>query len=114
MITEDYVSFEIALLLKEKGFNEITLDSYRANGQLRGEYKTCNYPCPTLQMAMKWLRKIYHIHIRLINSTDESYKFKIYPIEGKYKGSCITNNCYYDVYEQACEVALKYCLKNLI
>ena len=141
MITEDYVSFETAKLLKEKGFPQ-EYDIYHSmvynEEDYEDEYEVqrmvvetqfvkagtlSSYPvgvpepkcyCPTLQMAMKWLRKIYHIHIRLINSTDESYRYEIYPIEGKYKSSCFTNHCYYETYEQAADIAVKYCLENLI
>ncbi len=116
MITEDYVSFETAKLLKEKGFNEGCPTTYTSNGF----FHTHNYKplfddifAPTLQMAMKWLRKTHHIHIRLINSTDEDYRYEIYPIKGKYRGSYFSDNCYYE-YEDACEVAIKFCLEKII
>ena len=32
MVTEDYVSFKTAKLLKEKGFNEATFDDYDEKG----------------------------------------------------------------------------------
>lgn len=53
MITEDYVSFNTAKLLKEKGFDEECQQYY-------GDYK---YSCPTLQMAMKWLREVHNLFI---------------------------------------------------
>ena len=91
MITEDYVSFEVAKLLKEKGFDEATHWFYKTitylgteannvcikplNGiedepfhnsvfgfDLNGE-DTGEYAMPTLQMVMKWLREVYKIHI---------------------------------------------------
>ena len=34
MITEDYVSFETAKLLKETGFNEVTAFVYSGKGEL--------------------------------------------------------------------------------
>lgn len=139
MITEDYVSFETAKLLKEKGFDEKCQKVYMHNDQLlwaqifmEGESFVNNecidlvakynnwagsdyaFLCPTLQMAMKWFRRVHHIHIRLINSTDESYRYEIYPRKGKYVSYCFSDKSYYETYEQACEVALKYCLENLI
>ena len=89
MITEDYVSFEIAKLLKEKGFNELCNRVYEGPklkyttlpisplmslGELGGFhpkqlYVTNNelgdivYTAPTPQMAMKWLRETHHIII---------------------------------------------------
>lgn len=74
MITEDYCSYEVAKLLKEKGFDEETEDYYCKKDKslewasawtmaLPDEY----YPCPTMQMAMKWLReKGFYIDVRLI------------------------------------------------
>ena len=78
MIKEQLVSFEVAQLLKAKGFNVIVTDSYRANGQLRGEFKFCNYPAPTQQMAMRWLREKHrrYISITPIFGFDNDVKFE--------------------------------------
>ena len=83
MITEDYVSFEIAKLLKEKGFCENTEHeiwyvikqfstgchwnscTYKI-GDITREYNDdCCIPMPTLQMAMKWLREEYNLFIEI-------------------------------------------------
>lgn len=76
MNKEDYVSFEVAKLLKEKGFNEPYLYFYR-NGSLytlSGDIIYCEndnvnnriiYPQPTLYEAQKWLRNKYEIHINV-------------------------------------------------
>ena len=118
MIKEAYVSFEVAKLLKEKGFSEITLDSYRANGQLRGEYKSCNIPCPTHQMAMKWLREVHNIFIVIephmydyINEKNSSYVTSLWQGDNYYEN--ITSKDY-PAYEEAVEATLKYALENLI
>ena len=132
-ITEDYVSFETAKLLKEKGFPQnpyICNTAYTLRGKLSNnaksfvlnfdEFDKCGIKpitysmAPTLQMAMKWLRKIHHIHIRLINSSDESYRYEIYPREGKYRSGCFSDRHYYETYEEAAEEAIKYCLEKLI
>lgn len=128
MITEDYVSFEIAKLLKEKGFDiccelqyincssghpfltDIRDDAgcYYKNSEIGQD----EYSAPTLQMAMKWLREKYSIHIEI------AYNMKYFPV-------CIsikTNETipYIAIqgepftYEQAAEAAIKYCLENLI
>lgn len=131
-ITEDHVSFEIAKLLKEKGFNESTCGYYHDdyietllvsspsnhNGSINA------ISAPSLGHAMKWLRKLYCIH------------FNLKPV--LYKGIVIYNVTIYKqaknhkvlfdgelevidyqessnlTYEQACEEAIKYCLINLI
>ena len=123
-ITEDYVSFEVAKLLKDKGFDECPLFRYDDCGQLwvKGGYnKTLkwHFPAPTLQMALKWLR-IKH-NIGIFPSTYCLLK------DGKLThpyGTCITDLVTYEIivddclpaetYEEAIENALIYCLKNLI
>lgn len=123
MITEDYVSFETAKLLKEKGFDEPCHALYH-NGEDKiffgldvDSYHNTNlnvdcYACPTLQMAMKWLREVHKIHIEIGYNigyfpvcisikTNEPIPYK--PMQGKDF-----------TYEEACEAAIKYCLKNLI
>ena len=117
MITEDYCNFEISKLLKEKGFEQHKCQhSYNSKGVFKWSDDLDPYECsaPTLQMAMKWLREIFHIHIRLIHSSDESYTFEIYPMSGKYRCKCFENYTYYSSYEEAVEAALKYALTNLI
>lgn len=62
MITEDYVSFETAKLLKEKGFDCSSYSHYRLdNGELYRFNTNCStniksndyITAPTIQMAMK-------------------------------------------------------------
>ena len=128
MITEDYVSFEIAKLLKEKGFDEGCLTTYTPNGF----FHTHNYRplsgdifAPTLQMAMKWLREMHYLHITAHPGVSRYGFVWTYTIvfakevgEGEthsYKINQITTpivkskSC-----EQACEAAVKYCLEHLI
>lgn len=78
IITEDYVSFETAKLLKKKGFDADIDLWYDKDGDIFDCYKyeiTRNwrvkaqqevYFCPTIQMAMKWLREMHNWHIFVI------------------------------------------------
>ena len=136
MIQEAYVSFEIAKLLKEKGFDENTLMVYMSYGDLckcnrydsirNSNYNdiTKNYfecTAPTLQMAMKWLREIHNKHCDIGYDIDLHWFFQIidlkktveydYP-ETKYYHT--ENETGFNSYEEAVEAALKYCLNNLI
>ena len=65
MVTEDYVSFEVTKLLKEKGFDWSTLMSYDKSGEikdiLRPFFPSEDIAMPTLQMAMKWLRDVHNL-----------------------------------------------------
>ena len=118
---EDYVSFETAKLLKEKGF-KIPYDSFRGV-YINGIFKRLNpgdgygynsgdeiVEVCSLQMAMKWLREVHHIFIRVIQSHIEYCACEIYynrVSHYEFRES-------FNSYEEACEAAIKYCLENLI
>ena len=88
MITEDYVSFETAKLLKEKGFDEVKCQNsphfaYNKDGQFSGPSWDTEYKTPTLQMAMKWLRDAHNVLVIPdydYECTDKSYCYKIYKL----------------------------------
>jgi len=135
MITENFVSFETAKLLKEKGFEAYTLMVYKLPSQLLHidkEYLVGNNNCitkgdsieilaPTHQMAMKWLREKHNKHCDIGYDIDLEWYFQIinlketveydYP-EPKYYHS--ENETNFKTYEEAVEAALKYVLVNLI
>lgn len=128
-ITEDYVSFETAKLLKEKGFDEPCFMSYWLRTkdkpelahleQTSNNYSDCA-SCPTHQMAMKWLREIHGLHISLepcydydsmhvvflafVQNVADVHEF----MDGRKNVASHPNA------EKSCELAIKYCLENLI
>lgn len=119
-IPEDYVSFEVAKLLKDCGFNQYTFSSYSKNGV--PEYHEVEtrvaegYQRPTHQMALKWLRDVHHIRIGIV-----PYYFEDSGEDGwivEIDGTGMDGNTPFDVllvfkkYEEATEKALKYCLKH--
>ena len=127
MITEDYVSFETAKLLRENGFNEKTYASIKVfaghNYKVNGEWITPEYDTiiPTLQMAMKWLREIYKLEVRSTYDYDkDSWWGYINPMfeEADENSDIYQKALGFDypgkTYEQACEAAIKYCLENLL
>lgn len=126
MIKEVYCSFEVAKLLKEKGFDAQCRAAYTNYGQLfttQIQQYITNIVCskgnlweciaPTHQMAMKWLREIYGIDI-VIEISDPSVNDRKYycTIWDKNNDSYILD--LFDSYEDAVEAALKYCLENII
>ena len=130
MITEDYVSFEIAKFLKERGFNEPCEGFYVNSGVLSHTLSNANnskcdedkstigyISAPTLQMAMKWLRQVHNIHVvPKFDFYAGDYTGRIYDgrretVSERDDYIAITG---YRTYEEACETAIKYCLKNLI
>jgi hypothetical protein len=138
MITEDYVSFETAKLLKEKGFDEECSCFYdnivdygtpglEVDGRLYYENSALDdeeYAAPTLQMAMKWLREVHNIFICIIPSEVGAgvmdYTYVLYKIEAKnfyFKDLGIqgrAKNISEISYEKTIEAAIEYSLKHLI
>ena len=137
MITEDYVSFETAKLLKEKGFdcpckvwyaeytsqfsgekyNSLESDDYNI---FNGDYKFLFY-VPTLQMAMKWLRDEKHYYIQVMLDGwacggHLGYYVVIQKTDSDFEMMLqdAVDEVFYQTYEEACEAAIKYCLENLI
>ena len=139
MITEDYVSFETAKLLKEKGF-DAECDYFYADGELvRARGGACNWnygetlytdyknecSAPTLQMTMKWLREIkgLNIYARGVWKDVEVQYGDWEPAVVGYEWfvESLTDDTYLKMsveqfltYEEACEAAIKYCLENLV
>ena len=137
MIIEDYVSFEVARLLKEKGFDWDCEYMYSVSEKwfvyckCNNSSKTMgdeNYAAPALQMAMKWLRKEHNKIIvpnvcinDPISGKIDYYIVGIWHIPKNNGGSfCYTfptlSTPYngYSSYEEACEAGIKYCLENLL
>lgn len=105
MITEDYCTYDISKLLKEKGFD----------GQTHGNMSEIPCMCYiTHQTAMKWLRERHNLCISLYAA---AYRFG-FTIDKCDTGSNICNDDVLDeellTYEEAVEAALKYVLENLI
>ena len=142
-ITEDYFSFEVAKLLKEKGFDSDEVGEHGGfysercyesghgvktkSGQEVGivyddltnsELDYDEYLRPTLQMAMKWLREVHNKHIcsfPVVTDDDGimGYWWEDCIITDRRYNSVKTGKLYNSP-EEAYEAAIKYCLTNLI
>ena len=122
-ITEDYVSFEIAKLLKEKGFDIPCMGRYSVRSKKfhLDCTKLCNngglFECsaPTHQMAMKWLRKTHKVFINIIyEKSDEVFIAEVKsPVSGIDCWVDNKHNCWFK-HEEAAEEAIKFCLKRII
>ena len=126
MITEDYVSFETAKLLEEKGFDESTSVNYfvgddKPRGCVLGEMihhkklseDTHLIAAPTLGMAMKWLREVHNIDIGITFRYNDDGRIIIYQIfkDGKYKTGCESGA---RTYEELVDEAIWISAKTLI
>lgn len=129
MITEQYVEFETAKLLKEKVFDincnalyDITTGqvSQRGVGYVFNNGQWNNFIlAPSQSLVMRWLREVHNIYLQ----------FNPYWAEGDMRNPC---NWYWTwisleniheadrpsyggkTYEECAENAIKYCLENLI
>lgn len=126
-IKEDYVSFETAKLLKEKGFDEHCLTSYNTflsnhkveESRVSEWGRASQIYRPTLQMAKKWLREVHNLSVEVyrtacgyigcIVAIPSGTDIKLLEEDGDDLPSG-----QYTKWEYACEAAIKYCLENLI
>jgi len=133
MIQEVYVSFEIAKLLREKGFPQdpkICNTAYTTKGKFSNNAKSfvfyyesikprvC-YIAPTQQMAMQWLREKYNIYISIQPDFPSNKDYKMcwcWSANILHENCIITkgHQCYVETYEEAVESAIKYCLENFV
>jgi len=129
MITEDYVSFEVAKLLKEKGFDECIFEFYEGNkikyarngkGFKLSELDSyIYYPHITHQMAMKWLREEANILITINVGYYDAEEVRKYDWnvcrmhKNRISYPLLEEPMPTQTYEDAVEAALKYSLENL-
>ena len=130
---EDFVSFEIAKKLKEKGFSLKKTEIYGKfdsdglfHPQLYFNYiETMDYDeidAPTISQVLKWLRKEKHLHIELVaaaygynyivSQTPEDGGTDYYSSVWEYAGP--NDGGAWDSDEQAALSAIEYVLNNLI
>ena len=126
MITEDYVSFETAKLLKEKGFDIQGYASIKVFGgntyEVNKEWITPTEDTiiPTLQMAMKWLREVHGLFIFI----STWLKYKDGTVQYYYEIRNLNDEDFETLYdytskelnsfEKVAEAAIKYCLEKLV
>ena len=118
-ITEDYVSFEVAKLLKEKGFGELTCGFYYDNyteelivsSPSNHNGSINSIAAPSQAQAMKWLREEKEIAIEILMNGVGEWYCDLYNTKTL---NHYTEMDYVKSYEEACEAAIKYCLTNLI
>ena len=126
-MNEDYVSFETAKLLKEKGFDIYVSSFYDVEGEFSRKEADWNwnigthYSAPTLQMTMKWLRNNFNLNL-VPYALSLGWVFDVFDLSDRditgceeiYSMNFPTKSTCYKTYEEACEAGIRYCLENLI
>lgn len=123
MITEDYISFETAKLLKEKGFTDTGTFGYDDFGRyiymIDHPILSPTYFAFTLQTVMKWLRRKHKLCVEVHRTSCGYIGCVVETPSGtdlavlKHNGDDIDSG-QYTTWEKACEASIKYCLENLI
>jgi len=127
MIQEAYCSFEVAKLLKEKGFDipvnyeyhyKISIPQFhKKKHNFNGiEYRNCSSEwcsAPTHQMAIAWIVEKYNIFIEVSILKHNCWAYTIHKILSN-KVEELYNDGEFKSHEEAVESALKYYLTNLI
>lgn len=104
MITEQYVTFETARLLKKAGFEAEC--SFIIDDDGRKLYR------PTQQLAARWLREVHRIAIILTPMTD-GWMYDLYDFK-KYQYIILSKDAGIVTYETAFEEALQETLRLII
>lgn len=134
MIKERYCSYEVAMLLKEKGFDELCENIYFDKGLMdfvpymfdddERYVKNSDFPdsylvdatAPTHQMTIDWLREVHKIFIEISVSIDLNgdyhYSYSVLDKSCKYLRKGYTSFDW--TYKDTVEEALKYVLENLV
>ena len=130
MNKEDYVSLEVAKLLKEKKFKQKCKEKYIVEDKDKSRqewddglmcyksfYNTIEYPKPSLYEAQKWIRLRYGIYVYpsvyLPKDNEESciYTVDSYKYNNNYWETFIINTIKYETYEEALNAGILEVLK---
>lgn len=122
-MTDDYVSFETAKLLKEAGFDWPCREHYAHNkGKVltwtdmepcnQNEYKYY-YSRPTLSLAAKWLREKFNVHFEIFVNNIDGWSYVAYNIcEKTWEYVAVHQGSYEDALESGMIRVLKMICKN--
>ena len=130
-MNEDFAPFELAVKLREKGFDEPCYGYYHRDGgddsfevcgngdsdflNSKNQYRVA---APTISQVLKWLREEKKIHI-IVEIADSGWYYTLYPNvrweNGQLKSDKYIMSFKSKVsYEQAALVGIEYVLDNLI
>lgn len=119
-IEESYVSFDIARMLKDAGFDVPCQSFYRLSekgsvtvwkDQEPHNQNECKhyYSRPTQTLAARWLREVYHIHI-MITPMIDGWMIELFDLK-RYQYILTNKDANTDSYEQAFELGLQEAIK---
>lgn len=107
---EQLITFEIAKLAKEKGFDIECVNRYKNNGILNDYTFGETYSAPTQSLLQKWLREEREIHVEVDAFSNSEEYYYYFGILTRKNGDWIRDGKY-RTYEDALEQGLKEALK---
>ena len=128
-MNEDFVTYELAVKLKEKGFDAPCYGYYHCNGG-NDSFELCgNGDCdflnsknkhriaaPTIPQVLKWLREEQKLHVEVmfIRPLHNRAKYYITDVDGGKGDFMDVADEHYETWEQATLAGIEYVLDNLI
>ena len=126
-MNDDFVTYELAVKLKKKGFDYPCIGHYFNNQLYIAHYhnafhsdKDESVAAPTISQVLKWLRKKKHIYVSILPFATHSTINKVafyYLIEYNSTGQTmegIEQNTYCAEWKDAALAGIEYVLDNLI
>ena len=128
-MNEDFVTYELAVKLKEKGYPQhITDDAYITDNYGEDEYDIGDrlpiplipdymddVAAPTISQVLKWLREEQGYNVNMRIYSPDGWYWTIQDRDGNYCCSYLTlSDDLFETYEQAALAGIEYVLDNLI
>lgn len=102
----DFVDFNLAKKLKDKGFDWDRITTYNTRTKVRN-----NHIEPTISQVLKWLREEKKIYVSVEVEHEDWFEYKIVQL---IKNTRCTGSHVYETYNDAILAGIKYILDNLI
>ena len=120
-MNEDFVPFELAMKLKEKGFRGEVNAYYGKWENLFDvhpalDMNDCDYraSAPTISQVLKWLREEKKIHVAEGYSAFSKWRYIVMFLDERATTEPTVSSKGKESYEQAAIAGIEYCLDNLI
>jgi len=119
---ENFINYDLAVKLKDKGFREHVRGHYKSKCHLSicSEPINCNgsasgdISAPQIHEVLKWLREKKNLHVAIELSDRNTYCWCIQFVDRRISRISSHFNNYFDNWEETALGAIRYALFNLI
>lgn len=110
MISAAYCSRELCALLERKGIEAHSVQQFVKGGSWYRKY--------TQDVVCRWIREVHHLHIEILAAYHfrvfDGYSFEVYNISESEFVNYASDKGTFPTAEEAREMAIQYCVENLI